>query len=370
MNRLEMRIHEADWTDFFTVPVDHAVQFGPATPFISTHRIYDLEHIRTTAAEYVGGQNRGDQDNFQAVTAIMASLTEDAVAKIVPWDEQYTVNKQVATLPLCKVIIRESSVDSNATCRIARVNLGSENLRNILHINGYDIVKLHSYVQTQVRVLRSRGEQTLDLLPNMLESYLSAKDEEFVNFVKEYKRSYDRAPNTEGFTVDNLMVQAAEVYRARTTEGTYNAPSKDQVKLLALESQVKALTATKKGNGTPKADGGNKARGADDKGKKRAPKDPEMTKAPSAADIRNNVPKSFNGKDHWWCTHHERYVQHQLHKCELGLKLAAENNATNQPNHGPGRDSNGNLDYRAIRMDSALQAEFDAGNLGFDEEQE
>jgi hypothetical protein len=247
LTHVDNRIREANWPEIFDVPIDNAQPLANTRPFLTHHGMFDLEHLRAFAGVYIGNQGRAEQDNFQAVTAIMESLSEDAISKVTPWKEQYTVADQVSAVCLLKVIIRESNVDSNATCRIARSNLRS--LDSQLKVQGYDIEKLNAYVQTQMLTLRARGEQTLDLFSNLLDGYGAAKDQEFLAFINRYKQDYDQALNTDGFTAESLMVKAAGKYRQLVTEGKYNVPSKEQVKLLALESQIKELT-TKKG---PKA---------------------------------------------------------------------------------------------------------------------
>jgi hypothetical protein len=62
-----------------------------------------------------------------------------------------------------------------------------------------------------------------------------------------------------------------------------------------------------------------------------------------------------DGKDHWWCTHHNRYVQHRPSECKAGQKKAPEENKP------PERDG--------LALDSALQAQVASGSDAYGDEE-
>ena len=137
---------------------------------------------------------------------------------------------------LIKVIIRQSIFDTNATTRTIRERLSS--LDNQMKIQGYDISKFNEYVKSQMFLLRAHGAQTSDLLPNLFKGYKACKDENIVKYVKEKEDKYDEG---EDISSDNLMVLVGNKHKVMVENGTYNTPSKDQVQLLALQTEFKKL---------------------------------------------------------------------------------------------------------------------------------
>lgn len=345
---LDHRIVEAAWTALFMIPRDMAAPLLNLISFIMTHGTFTLEHLRLFATTQVGAQNRADQDNYMAVVAIFASLTEEAIAKLEPHRPEFTINGIVSALLLVKILIRETSVDSNVTCRIARDNLRDSYL--FFKSFGFDVHKLHSHVHSKLLQLSQRGETTLDLHSFLVKAYEQSPDPKFRAWLARYLEDYDNALDNTAWTPEALMIKAGHKYQALVDEGTYNVPSKEQVKLLALESQIRELCANNTTVAKGKGGNGNKANG-DNKDKPNKPQPAWMKVPPSDDDIRNNVPKNVEGKDYWWCIHHKRYVQHHSAICKVGLKLAPPDTSN---------DSN-----RSLALDTALQAEIEEGGDGY-----
>jgi hypothetical protein len=323
INHLWYRIREADWNDIFEVPQDNANPFADLLPFCPNHGRFPLEHLRTFVQIYMGQQGRADQDNFQAVTAIMASLSDDAIAKLQPHKAQY------------------------ATCRIARENLIG--LSKQMKIQGYDIIKLNQYVHEQLETLRSRGEYTTDLAAHLMNGYAAAKDDTFIDFIRRTKNLHDE--NNTTLDPEKFMVDAAQKYKTLLEQNLWNAPSKDQAKLLALESKVKAMEAASQKRTKPS--GGNSAQPASATTR---PKETWMTQKPKQADIDNEVPKPMNGKDYYWCPNHERYVIHKPSACRGKVGNIAKYNKKQKTTE---KDTGASGDDRALKLASALQAEVD-----------
>jgi hypothetical protein len=354
INHLWYRIREADWNDIFEVPQDNANPYADLLPFCPNHGRFTLEHLRAFVQIYMGQQGRADQDNFQAVTAIMASLSEDAIAKLQPHKAQYTVNGHVSAVLLTKVLLRESHLDTNATCRIARENLIG--LSKQMKIQGYDIIKLNQYVHEQLETLRSRGEHTTDLAAHLMNGYAAAKDDTFIDFIRRTKNLHDE--NNTTLDPEKFMVDAAQKYKTLVEQNLWNAPSKDQAKLLALESKVKAMEAASQKRTKPS--GGNSAQPASATSRQ---KETWMTQKPKQADIDNEVPKPMNGKDYYWCPNHERYVIHKPSACRGKVGNIAEYNKKQKT---AGKDTSTPEDDRALKLASALQAEVNANDSDSD----
>ena len=83
---------------------------------------------------------------------------------------------------LLKVLIRESYLDTNAMTSGVRSKL--TNLHKYLPTVGHDISLLNMYVKKQVYSLRSRGEQTSDLLMNLFKANVISSDKAFVRYIE------------------------------------------------------------------------------------------------------------------------------------------------------------------------------------------
>ena len=328
LNNMAERANEADWNDVLEVPLDLAQPQVNMVPFLQNNGHFDLNHLMVYTATYVGAHNRAAQDNHQIVIAIMASLAEDAKAKIIPWQAQYKFNHVTSAMGLIKVIIRESHIDSNATTRRIRTNLSSLDVH--MKLQGNDVTKLNTLIQQQLTGLRARGEATLDLLPNLFKGYVAAEDENFQAYIKEKKSRYDEGLDDPEITPELLMTLASNKYKVMVDTGLWMAPNKEQVKILALKSQIKQLSDKKSG----KARTENYVRPA------------WMNVKPSDEDIASDKTKTVEGKKYWWCQKHGYYCQHSTEKCRGASKKAKET---------PSKPTE-EKDNKTLKLAKALQA--------------
>jgi hypothetical protein len=79
--------------------------------------------------------------------AIMASLNANATTNKItpPWASQYTVGEHLVSLPLFKVIIHESHIDTNVMTHMIHEDLLSS-LDKHVGLQGYNIDKLNTFV--------------------------------------------------------------------------------------------------------------------------------------------------------------------------------------------------------------------------------
>jgi hypothetical protein len=189
-----------------------------------------------------------------------------------------------------------------------------------------------------------------------MNGYAAAKDDTFLDFIRRTKNLHDE--NNTTLDPEQFMVSAAQKYKSLVEQNLWNALSKDQAKLLALESKVKAMEAasqkrSKSSSGTTTPQAGSAAR----------QKETWMTQKPKQSDIDNGVPKPMNGKDYYWCPTHERYVIHKPLACRGKVGNIAEYNKKQKTAE---KDASATEDDRALKLATALQAEVDANNSDSD----
>jgi len=216
-----------------------------------------------------------------------------------------------------KVIIREAQIDTRATDLHLRGKLSS--LDNYISTISFDIVKFNEYVKDLMDTLTARGETTHDLLANLFKAYKSVKDCDFTTYIKKKEDEYEEGQDVD---VDMLMLQASNKYKTMVQTGTWNAPSPEEEKILALESQIEKLKKQKE-KPTQDKKGGKEVKKGKKKGKT-CPKKPAWMKKPPL-EAQKNKPKMVNGKTYWWCSKHNSWGGHKEHKCEgRGLEKKTE----------------------------------------------
>jgi hypothetical protein len=86
--------------------------------------------------------------------------------------------------------------------------------------------------------LRLGGESTNDLLVNVFKGYQMAQDEDFAQFVKRKKDTYDEGAD---ITVASLMDAAENKYKTQLLTGEWSVPTKEQKQILAFTAKVDKL---------------------------------------------------------------------------------------------------------------------------------
>lgn len=311
LNHLNFRSKEADWSALFNIPIDFNQADGDEVSILTNYGQFTHEYLEQYITDrHLLLNDRWQQDNFQCQTCIFASLSEEALNRINLCSDEFTISNQVQSLLLIKVIIRESRVETPHRTRIIRQNLST--LDVTFQKFGYDVDKLNTYVLGQLADLAAMGERTQDVLANLFKAYLTAPDEAFSAYII-HKQSL--ADEGEEINHGHLMILAGNKYKGLVEAGTWNAPNKDQVKLLALEAkldQMKKLIPTKSGPTSTKR----KFEGGEQTNSKKTFKRAEWQMVePTALEIKNQYVKKVKGKEYKWCDKHKLWCAHSTAEC-------------------------------------------------------
>jgi hypothetical protein len=101
-----------------------------------------------------------------------------------------------------------------------------------------DIKKFNQYVKSQLDSLNARGQTTQDLLANLFKGYDEASDSTFRAYVAKKQDEYHDGVEIEP---NHLMQLALYKYQTLLEGGKWNAPTKADEKIIALEAQLKKL---------------------------------------------------------------------------------------------------------------------------------
>jgi len=141
------------------------------------------------------------------------------------------------------------------------------------------------------------------------------------------------------------MLQASNKYNSMHQAGTWNAPSLEDEKILALEAKIQQLQKEKKPK-KPKKDPKDKDGKKQGKGKKKCYT--KWMKVPPA-DTDKDKPKIVNGKKLFWCTRHGRWGGHTMPECK-GINL--DNEAKKLPAQTPPSPQT----QACLKLDKALES--------------
>jgi len=242
--------------------------------------------------------------------------------------QDYHIGQNPIGAAFLKILIREAHVDTRTTVMHIRAKLSA--LDSYILTIGCDISKFNAYVKDLIDSLTAKGETTQDLLANLFKAYKAVSDREFISYIRKKEDEYEEGVNID---TDTLMLQADNKFKIMREAKTWNAPSPEEEKILALETQIQKLRKEKK---KPKGEGGKKGENKDGtkkggkfKGKKEGAKWMKVT----PADADKDKPKTVKGKDYFWCAKHAKCARHITSACQ-GKGLDKDPKA-NQPPPSP-----------------------------------
>ena len=312
LKALQNRANEYGWDDevngILHIPEDPNDTASPTNFILKEYGKISRERIAQFEKSYIGQQVRPAQDSYMMYQCLLNSLSKEAKIKVQVWESQYMImNDQGTIIPsgnlLLKVIIRESHLDTNATTQSIRTKLS--NLALYIQTINCNVTKFNGYVKGLVLSLSARGQRTEDLLSNLFKGYMAASDKVFVKYIGRKMENYEEG---EDMVPDNLMQLADNKFRLMKEKGTWNAPSEEEEKILALQAEVEQLKKSKHRKRQDKSTSRRPGKGhqkQDSKGKRRGDasnsnaKPAWMSNKPSAKDIKR--PKEWKGRKWWWC---------------------------------------------------------------------
>jgi hypothetical protein len=323
------RVTSANWD--VDVPVVNDANHhanGPWYNLITHHGQLDLIHLKEFSLTFIDSPTRAAQDNMMMAETLMESLSLVAIQKVMSWTTDWHLGpfNRPAALCLLKIIIRESYIDSNATIRILREQLSSLPV-HLAKFSGR-IPDLNQFVRTTVDQLAARGTSSSDLVANLFKGYLSSHDRTFVTYIEKKQEEFDEG---EDIQPNMLMTLADNKYKILVQTGKWMTPTDEEKKIIALETKLAQL---KKGTSTSKDSKDTKKAGKG-KGNAGKPVPAAMTKYPGKEFVAANKSKTFDGIEHWWCTHHKRFVRHKSEECRHKKKAANPAAATPAPPVSP-----------------------------------
>jgi hypothetical protein len=104
------------------------------------------------------------------------------------------------------------------------------------------ITKFNQYVKLLLAALHAPGKKTEDLLTDIFKGYLAALDKVFIKYILREQEQYEE--ETVSIEPDTLMGLADVKFKTLKQKGSRNAPTPEEEKILALQSEVESLVKT------------------------------------------------------------------------------------------------------------------------------
>jgi hypothetical protein len=149
-----------------------------------------MERIQALEETYIHTGTRMAQDAAMLHHCLMASLTEQAIGTLLLKKKEYTLGGRPSGNLLLRLIIRESSLNSNASSMIIRTKLSK--LDEYMPVVKSNIKKFNTYMDMQIHALTARGNTTSDLLVHLFAAYKLALDASFHNLAADEEIHHQR----------------------------------------------------------------------------------------------------------------------------------------------------------------------------------
>jgi hypothetical protein len=238
------RAKEWGWSSpvlgILNIPQDANDMNSPTDSLLESYGHISMERIRAFEMTYIHTKERTAQDTDLMHKCLLASLTEDALARIMLVEDEYHIAGEGSGNLLLRAIIRKSSLDTNATATVIRTKLSK--LDEYMPVVKSNIKAFNTYVKLQLKMLTARGETTNDLLVHLFAAYQKASDKNFRDEAKEELKRYERG---QAITPLKLMAIMEQYWEVLVEKGEWDAPSEDEQQLMILHTQIEQLKVSK-----------------------------------------------------------------------------------------------------------------------------
>ena len=224
---------------------------------IDSHRntrslLYDYgqltkEEVKTHARNQWTNQHTRDAQNTEMLYHFLfESLDENFKATVLLKNHNYHVTMGTYTtedgLCLLKQIIISTFVDTRAT--VSQIWKPLVEMTQQLETHKGNITKFNKWVEEQVAILQSRGEEAHDLLTYLWTTYKKAPDAKFVEYIQNLHNDFITGKSD--FTAQELMNLADTMYKARVQMNEWALLSTEQEEIVALNTKIPQLEQANK----------------------------------------------------------------------------------------------------------------------------
>jgi hypothetical protein len=278
------------------------------------------------------------QDAQMMYNCLLDSITKEAQASLLVDKQKYHISSYMDGLCFLKVLLAKAQTDTIGTVNMLRT-LISKLPSKMVELGG-DIIAFNNIVKGIESSMSSYGEQSGELLINVILAYEQVEDLDFVNYVKNKRSLWE-----EGQTALDLhlfMTNCENKYKIRVQTGEWNAPTKQSEEFAAMKAELSSYK-NQSNNGANNSNN-NKTKEKlpyGERMKREKELNPWKWEAPKAGEPETLVKK---GTTFHWCSKHAKWAGHSTSQC-LGVGVNMRNNRNNNNNN------NRNVAYEANSVD-------------------
>ena len=172
---------------------------------------------------------------------LFESLNESFKVMILLRNHNYQVTMETYTTEdrpcLLKQIIVSTFGDTRA--RASQIHESLVDMAQQLGTQKGNITKFNEWVEEQVTILQSRGEEAHDCLTYLWKTYQKALDAKFIEYIKNLCNDFITGKSN--FTAQELMNLADTMYKARVQMNEWALLSAEQEEIVALNAKITQL---------------------------------------------------------------------------------------------------------------------------------
>jgi hypothetical protein len=233
-----------------------------------------------------------------------------------------------------------ATIDSVATTKTLRSNL--RELPTFCSTIKGDIKLLHSYFDSNYTQIIARGATVNNPVDILFSAYMVVPCNKIRSYIKRKQDAYTDGTLT--LMHKELIMLATNKFNLLKQEGTWEAKSPDEDKIMAMQAELTALRGRfqlapnlKRAAGAKDEDkaGGKKQGGGDNRKQKNKKNNTNKTEQKRDKNWKKTPPKEgeahekkVKGRTWHWCKHHMAWGNHKEQLCRLG------NKRTNQHTNG------------------------------------
>ena len=251
-----------------------------------------IEHLKKYASTYMDRTIRPAQDDDMIWECCKASLTSEALNRMMLCEHDFMVKGNVSGVLFVKVLLRESHIDSNATIAALRLEMSSASLAAYLRDVGGDIVKFQAHVANLVSQLAARGKKNEELLTSLFTALKKVEDGQFKRYIEKKEEMWEEDGFDKPLNARRLLDMAVHKYKVLCTKEEWQKMTPEQEKIAALETKLAKVHKQKS----------NKAKSTDKpkKGDKPSGK-PNWLRHNIAPKDKDKKTRQHNSVDWHWC---------------------------------------------------------------------
>ena len=244
MKSVSNRAKSFGWDNILNIVDSHA----NTRSLLYDYRQLTSEVVRTHARNQCTNQHTRDEQNAEMLYHFLfESLDETFKATVLLKNYNYYVTVGTYTTEdgpclLKEIIVSTLFIDTRATASQIRESL--VDMTQQLEAHKGNITKFNEWVQEQVAILHSRGEEAHDLLTFLWKTYQRAPDAKFIEYIQNLHNDFITGKSN--FTAQELMNFANTMYKARVQMNEWALLSTEQEEIVALNAKIAQLEQANK----------------------------------------------------------------------------------------------------------------------------